>query len=432
MHDAPPLALPFTEFTLANGLRVLVHEEHALPLACVNLWYHVGSKDERPGRTGLAHLFEHLMFEGSLNVPPGRFDQWLEQEGGTNNGSTSVDRTNYWETVPAHALELALFLEADRLGGLLPALTRDRFEAQRDVVKNERRQSYENRPYGLASELLAAALYPAAHGYSWPTIGWMPDLDDVSFEDALAFGRTHYTPANATLAIAGDVDTAEVERIVQRRFGPIDGSPRPATVRAADAPPRAATLVHEDTVQLPRLYLAWHSPAMFAPGDAALDAAAVILAHGRAARLQHTLVHERELAQAAVCYQSSALLSSTFRLVLTARPGVSLPQLHDEALALVRRLAREGPTEVELERARNGIETEHVDALQTVGGFGGRADRLNSYLFYAGDPDFAERDIARYRSLDAGQVAAALARCIEAPAVTLSVVPHGRPDLAVR
>ena len=432
MGVVPHLDLPFTELRLDNGLRVLIHEEHAVPLACVNLWYHVGSKDEQPGRTGLAHLFEHLMFEGSLNVPAGRFDQWLEQEGGINNGSTSADRTNYWETVPAHALELALYLEADRLGGMLPALTRVRFEAQRDVVRNERRQSYENRPYGLASELLAAALYPGDHPYGWPTIGHMRDLDAVTFEDALAFGGTYYSPANATLAIAGAVDTAEVERLVRRWFDPIPAAGRAATLRSRAPAPVAATLVQEDDVRLPRLYVAWHSPAMYAPGDAALDVAGVVLAHGRAARLQHELVHERELAQGVACYQASALLSSTFQLVLTARPDVPLPRLHEAALSLLHELAVEGPTERELERARNGIETEHIDGLQSVGGFGGRADRLNAYLFYTGDPGYAEQDLARYHALDAAAVAAELRACLASPAVTLSVVPRGRTDLAVR
>lgn len=425
------LSLPYMDLTLDNGLRVLIHEEHAVPLACVNLWYHVGSKDEVPGRTGLAHLFEHLMFEGSLNVPAGKFDQWLEQEGGVNNGSTSADRTNYWETVPAHALELALFLEADRLGGMLPALTRERFEAQRDVVRNERRQSYENRPYGLASELLSAALYPPGHPYSWPTIGYMKDLDGMTFEDALAFGGMHYTPPGATLAIAGAVDAGEVERLVRKHFGGIPGSARAATLTELAVQPRAETLVHEDDVQLPRLYLGWHSPAMYAPGDAELDVAGVVLAHGRAARLQHALVHERELAQGVACYQYSALLSSTFRVVVTARPGTTLQQLHDEVMAMLHELAADGPTERELERARNGIETEHIDALQSVGGFGGRADRLNSYLFYAGDPDYAGRDLARYRELDPAGVAARLRECIAKPAVRLSVVPRGRTDLAV-
>ena len=418
--------IPYHGFTLDNGLRVLVHEDRTVPIVSVNLWYHVGSRHEQPGRTGLAHLFEHLMFEGSRHVPTGQFDRLLEAEGAVNNGSTSVDRTNYWETLPAHALELALFLEADRMGGMLPALTDARFLAQRDVVRNERRQSVENRPYGMAAELLSGALYAPAHPYHWPTIGYMADLDAMRFTDALAFGAAWYVPGNASLAIAGDVRTADAERHVRHWFEAIPagsapagpGIPEPALLQSG------AVLRHEDDVQLERLYRAWHSPAMFAPGDAALDVAATILAQGRASRLEHALLHERELAQSVACYQASAQLGSTFRLVLTARPDVPLAELAGEADAILAALAADGPTDAELERARNLIETSFVDALQTVGGFGGRADRLNAYLFFTGDPDYVAEDLARYRRLGRDDIAAALASCLAQPAVQLAVVPR--------
>ncbi|HSJ12887.1 MAG TPA: pitrilysin family protein [Longimicrobiales bacterium] len=421
-----PVSIPCQAFTLDNGLRVLVHQDHAVPIASVNVWYHVGSRDEQPGRTGIAHLFEHLMFEGSRHVPTGQFDRLLEEQGAVNNGSTTVDRTNYWETLPAHALELALFLEADRMGGLLSALTEDRFLAQRDVVRNERRQSFENRPYGMASELIAHALYAPGHPYRWPTIGYMGDLDAVSFADARAFGATWYAPRNATLAVAGDVDVAHVERLVRRWFetippGPV---PPPAPVAQPARHRHGAVLTHEDDVRLARLYRAWHSPPMFAPGDAALDVAATILAQGRASRLEHALVHERELAQSVMCYQASAQLGSSLRLVITARPGVSLDLLDAEAGAILGTLAGDGPTDIELERARNGLETTFVDALQAVGGFGGRADRLNSYLFFTGDPGYAAADLERYRSLTRDDVAAALAACLAPGGVRLDVVPR--------
>jgi zinc protease len=294
-------------------------------------------------------------------------------------------------------------------------------------VRNERRQSYENRPYGMASELLAAALYAPDHPYHWPTIGYMADLDAMRFADALAFGRAWYSPRNASLAIAGDVRTADAERLVRRWFEVIPAGAAPPVFAPPEPSARrhGAELHHADRVQLERLYLVWHSPAMFALGDAALDVAATILAQGRASRLEHRLVHERELAHSVACYQASAQLGSTFRLVLTARPGVSLAQLHEEADAIVRELTDAGPTAPELERARNGIETSFFDALQTVGGFGGRADRLNSYLFFTGDAAYAARDLERYRALTVDDVATALSECMAQPPVRLSVVPDG-------
>lgn len=418
-------------FTLDNGLRVVVHEDRRSPLVCVNLWYHVGSRDEVPGRTGLAHLFEHLMFEGSEHVPEGHFDRMLEAVGAANNGSTSPDRTNYWELMPSHALELALYLEADRMGGLLSALTQAQLDAQRDVVRNERRQSYENRPYGLASETVLAALYPPQHPYHWPTIGSMADLAAASLADVRAFFRTYYAPNNATMAIAGAVNVARARTAVERYFAdiprgaPVARSAAPAIMLAGDQ-----RLLLEDDVSLPRLYMAWHSPAAFEPGDAELDAAASVLAHGRAARLYRNLVYERQLAQSVTAYQGTALLGSTFRIIITARPGVSLAVMEDAVRAEITALATHGVTATELERARNGIETGFVDALQNVGGFGGRADQFNLYLFHTGEPDYFDRDLDRYRRLTTDGVSAAVGQYLRQPAVVLSVVPRGRADLA--
>jgi zinc protease len=424
------LRLPHRLVTLDNGLRVIIHEDRRTPIACVNVWYHVGSKDEVPGRTGFAHLFEHLMFEGSEHVPEGRFDELLEAAGGINNGSTSTDRTNYWDLLPSHALDLALYLEADRMGGLLPAITREQLEAQRDVVKNERRQSYENRPYGLASETLLAALYPPEHPYSWPVIGTMADISAATLDDVRTFCTTYYTPSNASIAVAGDVDADAVLATITRYFDDIP----PGPVRPIRSAPQAVLgaerrIVLEDDVKLPRLYMAWHSPAAFEHGDAALDAASGVLAAGRASRLYRSLVYEKQIAQSVSAYQSSALLGSTFRLTLTARPGVSLSALEVEARATMGAVAA-GITATELDRARNGIETHFIDALQNVGGFGGRADQLNLYLFHMGDPDYAEADLQRYQRLLPRDVADAVGEHLLAPAVVLSVVPRGRADLA--
>ena len=419
------IQLPFTRFTLNNGLQVIVHEDHTVPIAAVNLWYRVGSKDERPGRTGFAHLFEHLMFEGSANVPQGQFDELLEVVGGVNNGSTSTDRTNYWETVPSAACELALFLEADRMGGLAAAMTQAKLNAQRDVVKNERRQSYENRPYGLAFETIHAALYPATHSYHWPIIGWMPDLDAATLADVNAFFGRYYAPNNASLCVAGDVDAKQISELAEKYFGAIAPAAAPPEVSPPDPTlSESQSLTLADEVHLSRIYIAWHSPAMFAAGDAELDVFAAILSQGKNARLYRSLVYEKQWAQDVEAFQSSALLGSTFNIVVTSRPGIDLEALVD-AIWTELQTASRNIEPVEVQRAVNRFETSLVDSLQTVGGFGGRADRLNHYAFYLGDPDGVQRDLQRYHSVDPDAVMGNAQRILlEAPAVTLTVHPR--------
>ena len=427
------IELPCQRFTLDNGLQVIVHEDHSVPLVAVNLWYRVGSKDEQQGRTGFAHLFEHLMFEGSANVPEGVFDSLLESVGGVNNGSTSTDRTNYWETVPANALDLALFLEADRMGGLIDVMTEHKLNAQRDVVKNERRQSYENRPYGLAAETISAALYPSEHPYHWPVIGWMRDLDAATLEDVSRFFRTYYAPRNASLAVAGAVNTKELLARVQHYFGwlaPGGDIARPPVGAIPLNGRKYLTL--EDDVHLPRLFFTWHSPAMFAPGDAELDVLSGILAQGKTARLYKNLVYDKRVAQDVDALQSSALLSSTFEVTVTARPNVDLTELAELVWAELEQVAS-AVAEEEVVRAVRKLETSLVDSLQTVGGFGGRADRLNHYAFYAGDPNFVAQDHARYTAIDAKAVSAAAQEwLVQQEPVILSVVPRGQSARAAQ
>src|SRR5688572_17314840 len=289
-QSSAPLQLDYSQFTLPNGLRVILHEDHSVPIVSVNVWYHVGSKNEKPGRTGFAHLFEHLMFMGSGHVPPGLFDAALEGAGGNNNGSTTNDRTNYWINVPSNALDLALFLESDRMGYLLDSMTPQTVDAQRDVVKNERRQSYENRPYGAADLLLAEMLYPKGHPYHWPVIGYMDDLTAASYEDTVEFFKRYYAPSNASLVVAGDIDAAAARRLVEKWFSDIKAGPRPDP---ATIPGVALTEVQRktitDRVQLPRITIAWLTPRHFAPGDAALDVVAGVLAGGRSSRLYKRL-----------------------------------------------------------------------------------------------------------------------------------------------
>jgi len=429
---APRLSVPYEMFRLPNGLTVIVHEDHSAPIVSVNCWYHVGSGRETPGRTGFAHLFEHLMFEGSKNVPEGAFDRWLEAVGGSNNGSTNEDRTNYFEDVPANALEMPLFLESDRMGFLLDKLTSDTVDGQRDVVKNERRQSYENQPYGKVEDALPPALFPKDHPYSWPVIGSMTDLSAASQQDVVDFFRRWYGPANASLVIAGDVDAREVRAAVEKWFADVPTSepidpivPRPVVLR------EEKRVVLEDKVQLPRLYLAWVTPPAFAPGDAALDAVAAVLAGGKNSRLYKRLVYELQVAQDVTAFQYSQGLASTFQVIVTARTGhdlVEIQKLVDEEIA---KLQAAPPSERETVRFQNRTEASFFDRLESVGGMGGKADQLNLYYFRTGNPDFFEEDLARYRALAPNDLQAAAARYLGAGRVLVSVVPEGKRELAV-
>jgi zinc protease len=409
--DRPPLEVPYVQFTLDNGLTVILHRDASVPVVSVNIWYHVGSANERLGRTGLAHLFEHLMFEGSGHVEEGAFDTLLEQAGGSNNGSTDLDRTNYFIDVPSNALELALFLESDRMGYLLDTMSPDRVNGQREVVKNERRQSYENRPYGMASIELDRMLWPSGHPYSWPTIGSMEDLTAASYEDIVAFFKTYYAPNNASLVIAGDIDIARTRELVRKWFGEV---PRgPATPPPA-APPALLTRVTKktltDQVQLPRLYMGWLTPRMYAPGDAALDVAAAILADGKNSRLYSRLVYEMQIAQDVAAVQQGAALGGSFLVIATAKPGHTIPEIQKIIDEELDRLRREPPERRELQRVLNQIEASFYRSMERVGGFGGKADELNAYYFAGGGPDFYAEDLARYMSLSPADIQAAVMR----------------------
>jgi zinc protease len=425
------IALPYAKRTLPNGLDVIVHEDRRVPIVAVNLWYHVGSKDERMGRTGFAHLFEHLMFEGSEHYNGGYFLP-LQQAGALLNGSTNSDRTNYWEVVPTSALELALWMESDRMGYLLPALTPQRFETQRDVVLNERRQNYENRPYGMALMALSASLFPPEHPYHWLTIGAAEDLRAMAFEDVRSFFRTYYHPANASLALAGDIDTARGFELAEAYFGDIPAGQKPSSVRADASVAREVRLVLEDRVELPRVYMAWHSPAMFAEGDAEGDLLADLLANGKTSRLYRTLVYDKRIAVDVSAFQHSREISSFFLLASTAAPGQSLTEITALIDARIQELADEGPAAEEMERGLAQAEAHFMYRLQTVGGFGGKSDQLNAYNIFRGDPDFFGDDLARYRKATFESVRAAARRYLAFDRrVLLSVVPRGQAALAL-
>ena len=425
------MQIPYSKRTLSNGLDVIVHEDHQLPMVAVNIWYHVGSKNERPGSTGFAHLFEHLMFEGSEHHDHGYFPP-LQRAGGLLNGSTSTDRTNYWEVVPTGALDLALWMESDRMGYLLPALTEKKFENQREVVINERRQNYENRPYGLAGIALSTAMFPPDHPYHWPTIGFTADLRAASIDQVRDFFQAYYHPANASLSLAGDLETADAFELAEKYFGGLAPGPAVAPVSATAALTGSANLLLEDRVELPRVYLSWHSPAMFAPDDAELDVAADVLAHGKTSRLYKTLVYERRVATDVSAYQHSREMSGVFQMACTAAAGVSLAELEAAIRAAVAHLAADGVTDAELERALAQTEAQFIYRLQTIGGFGGKSDQLNAYNTFVGDPGYFERDRQRYVNVTSNGVAAAVSKWLAtAPSVSLSAVPRGRRELAL-
>jgi zinc protease len=407
--DDGQLEVPYRLFTLSNGLTVILHQDKTVPVVAVNLWYHVGSANERPGRTGFAHLFEHLMFEGSKNVPEGAFDTLLESAGGNSNGSTDNDRTNYVIEVPSNAIELALYLESDRMAYLLDTMTPERVNGQRDVVKNERRQSFENRPYGMASIELDTMLWPASHPYSWPTIGYMEDLTAASHDDVTAFFKRYYTPNNASLSIAGDIDFDRTKALVEKWFNEV---PRGGPVEPVAAPAAYLNEVKRktitDRVRLPRLYLGWLTPRRYAPGDSALDLASSVLADGKNSRLYRRLVYDTQMAQDVSAFQQSGALGSSFLIIATARPGSSIAEIQKVIDEELERLRREPPTVREIERAINQTEASFFRRMERVGGFGGKADQLNDYFVAGGVPDFFAEDLARYTSLSPSDVQAAV------------------------
>src|SRR4051812_9486592 len=414
-QPAPPAAaaidVPYTQFTVANGLHVILHEDHTVPLLTVNVWYHVGSAREKPGRTGFAHLFEHLMFMGSKNAKYGDFDRLLEAAGGTNNASTAEDRTNYYIDVPSNALDLALFLESDRMAYLIDAMSPKTVDAQRDVVKNERREGVENAPYGTASIEIAELLYPQGHPYRWPTIGNMEDLSAASYDDVVAFFRTYYQPSNASLVVAGDIDPVKARAAVEKWFS--DVKPGAAPITPIDYPHASLNEVRkktiQDQVQLPRLYLTWLTPAHLAPGDAELDVLSSLLAGGKNSRIYKRLVYELQIAQDVAAFQGSKALNSEYQVVVTARPGASLDKIRaivDEEIA---RIQREAPSEREFRRAINQIESSFYDRMERVGNFGGVGDQLNAYYDAAGNPGYFNEDLARYRALSPADITAAAA-----------------------
>jgi zinc protease len=423
-------ALRFEKLTLPNGLEVILHEDHSTPIIAVDTWYKVGSGDEKPGRTGFAHLFEHVMFTGSQNVPSGQFDKLLEAAGANNNGSTTEDRTNYYETMPSNALPLALWLDADRMGRLLPVMDQTKLDLQRDVVKNERRQRVDNVPYGRATETILEALYPPNHPYHWPVIGSMADLSAASLDDVKQFFRTYYAPNNATLVIAGDFNRDSAATWVTRYFGTIPHGPPlpPRPVVPTVTIPRDTFLVLEDRVLLPRLYETWPTVRVYAPDDAALDILASVLAGDKNSRLYKRLVFDMQVAQDVTAYHNSTKLDGNFNIIVTPKPGQTPARMAELVSEEVTRVVKDGITDRELARALNTRRAAFLDGIASVLG---KADRLAEYNYFAGTPDYIRQDAARYDRVTAADVQRVAAQYLTKPKVVLTVVPQGKKELMV-
>ena len=399
------MEIPIETFTLPNGLRVVLSEDHTAPLVAVNLWYHVGSANERPGRTGFAHLFEHMLFQGSESVGANEHFELIQRAGGTLNGSTWLDRTNYFETVPSNQLELALWLEANRMGYLLPAMTQQKLDTQRDVVQNERRWSMDNQPYGSWWEKLPALCFPMEHPFHHSLIGSMADLDAASLDDIAHFFTTYYTPDNAVLSIAGDFDAAAARAMVERHFGPIPrGSGKPP-LPDMQVPPTFGERLREvvaDDVMLPRLFLAFRSPVFGSAAYYAASVAGAILGLRKGSRLHRALVREQQGAAEAQAFTYDLTKGSDLLVVdVTGRPETSSEALEAAVDTEIDRLLRDGATQAEVDRAVALIETDLIVALQSAGD---RADRLSMFTTYFSDPQLVNVQADRYRAVTADQV----------------------------
>jgi zinc protease len=420
--------IPFEKYTLPNGMNVIMSVDRSTPLVAVNVVYHVGSKNEEIGHTGFAHLFEHVMFTGSGHVPYGTHDRLTEGVGGMNNGQTNNDFTHYFELVPSNYLESAIWLEADRMGWLLDALDTAKYNAQREIVKNERRQSYDNQPYGRVGELLAAAVYPKNHPYSWPTIGSMTDLSAASVEDVKNFFRLYYAPNNATISIVGDFNPAEAKQFVAKYFSDV---PRGRAIPRPKIAPAVITeekrLVFEDRVQIPRLYMSWPTVGAKHDDQYALDVLGSILSGPRTARLTKALVYDAQTAASVGAGQSTSEDVGEFELSITPRPNANLTQLELAADSVIAILKRDGPTAEEVARAKAGMELQFLNGLQSNLG---KTIQLNVGNIFHNDPGYFKVEYAKTQAVTAADVKRVANKYLGKGRVVLSVVPVGKKDQA--
>jgi len=427
---ADPIRIPFERYLLANGLTVILAPNHTTPTVAVDVWYHVGSKNESKGRTGFAHLFEHVMFTGSGHVPYGVQDRLTEGVGGGNNATTSNDRTDYYDTVPSNFLESTLWIESDRMGFLLDALDSSKINAQRDIVINERRQRQDNAPYGAAYEILNRTTYPPSNPYSWDVIGSVADLRAASDTDVKDFFRRYYAPNNATLTIAGDFDPAQAKTWVAKYFS---GIAKGAAIARPDVSPvtlpAPVRLVYEDRVQLPRLYIQWPTVGEKSDDRFALDVLGSILAGRRTARLTKALVYDQQAAATVNAGQDSNENAGQFLIVITPRPGHTLTELEQTVDTLIARLKTEGPSAEEVRRATAGTELDFVRGLESNLG---KAEILASGEVFHGDAGYFRTEYQKSTSVTADEVKRVANQYLTAGRVVLSIVPAGQTALAAR
>lgn len=416
--------LKFERFKLENGLNVILYQNNNLPIVAVNIWYKTGSANEKKGKTGFAHLFEHMMFQGSENVPKEKHFRFIQEAGGTLNGSTSIDRTNYYETVPSNYLEMALWLESDRMGFLLPALTQEKLDNQKDVVMNERRQRYENQPYGLAWEKLFSNLFSENHPYHWPTIGWMEDIEKFELDDVRSFFKTYYAPNNASLVIGGNFEIDTAKDLVHKYFDDIPGNSGIPPVIFENKPlGKPKKLVVTDNIQLSRLYLAWHSDIIFGEDDAAMDMLSEILTSSKNSRLHKLLVFDKQIAQDISSFQYSAKLNGSFIITSTAKPGISLEELKKNIFEVITDIKQNGISAHELQRAKNSIKSTFIYSLQNLDKL---ANQINYYTVYLDEPGYFQKDLARYESITANDLQRVAEKYLNKHFVELHYLPKGQ------
>ncbi len=415
------LNINYEKHILDNGLEVVLYQDKSLPIVSVNLWYKVGSANETTGKTGFAHLFEHMMFQGSKNVPKEKHFKYIEEAGGNLNGSTSFDRTNYFETVPANSLELALWLESDRMGFLLEALTQEKLDNQKDVVMNERRQRYDNQPYGLAWELIFSNLFPKNHPYHWPTIGWMKDIEKFELDDVRKFFKTYYAPNNASLVVGGDIEYNSALELVKKYF---DEIPKGEEIPKISVPKvelkENKKIIHEDNVQLSKLYLTWETSKLYTKDDAALDILADILTGSKNGRLFKTLVFDKQIAQDISAFQYSVNLTGMFIIIATAKPGVALDDLKSEIKIVLDDIINNGVTKKEFNRSVNTVKSSFIYSLQNLNSI---VDQINNYNTNLGEPNSFVSDLARFQKLKIDSIKKIANKYLTKNFVELQIIP---------
>lgn len=415
------LDIKYEKFTLNNGLEVILYNNDTFPTVAVNIWYKVGSANEKPNKTGFAHLFEHMMFQGSENVKKEMHFKYIQEAGGSLNGSTSMDRTNYYESLPADSLKLALWLESDRMGYLIPALTQEKLDNQKSVVMNERRQNYDNQPYGLAWELLFSNLFPESHPYHWPTIGWMKDIEKFELNDVKDFFKNYYSPNNASLVIGGNFNKDEAKNLVQKYFAPIEsGGKIEEILTNSISLIESKKIEHKDNVQLSRMYFAWHSDKAYGKDDAALDILTDILTGSKNSRIYKSLVHDLQIAQDVSAFQYSAKYNGVLFIIVSVKPEIETSIIREKIMEIINLVIEEGIKQSELDRAINGYKSSFIYSLQNLDNM---VDQINSYNCNLNEPNSFVYDLGRYNKVNSSKITEVAKKYLTKNHVELSIIP---------